>query len=304
MVYGEPAIGLAINRRVSLTAEKSNNGNTRINNQRLSHYKHKYLIRAMEVVGCPHSLDIRTQSCLPSSAGLGSSAAITNVTTGMCHALKNSFTEMNIARDSFQVEYDIMGRASPLDTSTVAHGSAVLVDCKKGDNFLWKMERQDQEWFVHHVEVPKMSLVVGCTGIKGKTKELVDRVYRFQSHSGFAKDIIKEIGDITREGARALARNDLVRLGELMDKDHKLLCILGVTTPELEKLLSAARPSSYGAKLTGAGGGGCIIALTETPDKVCSAIQRIGGTAISVLASTLGTRQDTSSGEEFNQDAS
>ena len=62
-----------------------------------------------------------------------------------------------------------------------------------------------------------------------------------------------------------------------MTKNHKLLAILGVSSPELQKLVDAATPYSYGAKLTGGGGGGSMIALTDKPEKVYRAIELRGG---------------------------
>ncbi|HOQ27095.1 MAG TPA: mevalonate kinase, partial [Methanomassiliicoccaceae archaeon] len=76
----------------------------------------------------------------------------------------------------------------------------------------------------------------------------------------------------------------------LMTRDHNLLTILGVSSPELQRLVDAALPYSYGAKLTGAGGGGSMIALTDRPEKVVEAIQRRGGTPYVVRTGVDGVR--------------
>ena len=83
---------------------------------------------------------------------------------------------------------------------------------------------------------------------------------------------------MTIEGGKALKANDVERLGRLMTEDHKLLSILGVSCDALNKLVNASLPYSYGAKLTGSGGGGCMVALTDEPEKVCEAIASRGGT--------------------------
>ena len=62
-----------------------------------------------------------------------------------------------------------------------------------------------------------------------------------------------------------------------MTRDHKLLSILGVSCNELNKLVNASLHYSYGAKLTGSGGGGSMVALTDEPDKVCETIILHGG---------------------------
>ena len=289
VVYGEPAIALAIDLTIELEAELSKSSQTLIDGEKPTEHKHKFLIKAMEHVGCPGPLDIKTVSHIPPSAGLGSSAAITNVTVGMCHAFKNTFTQENIAKDGFEVEYSVLGRASPMDTSTTAHGSAVLLAKEKKENFLWKIEKADKVWYIHHIDVPEISLVIGNTGLKGDTKSEVNKVYRFYEKSAFAKDVIKEIGQLTLEGAHALKKKDIVKIGELMDRNQKLLTILGVSTSELEKLINASKPYSYGAKLTGAGGGGCMLALTDKPDIVAKKIREKGGEPYIVKIETKGT---------------
>ncbi|HID72248.1 MAG TPA: hypothetical protein EYP29_05865, partial [Thermoplasmata archaeon] len=164
-----------------------------------------------------------------------------------------------------------------------------LTDEEKKENFLWKIEKADKVWYIHHIDVPEISLVIGNTGLKGDTKSEVNKVYRFYEKSAFAKDVIKEIGQLTLEGAHALKKKDIVKIGELMDRNQKLLTILGVSTSELEKLINASKPYSYGAKLTGAGGGGCMLALTDKPDIVAKKIREKGGEPYIVKIETKGT---------------
>ena len=124
------------------------------------------------------------------------------------------------------------------------------------------------------------------------TGPLVAKVKRFVEHSGFAKDVVVEIGGLTLEGKECLKRRDQVRLGELMTKDHRLLAILGVSSKELDKLVKAALPYSYGAKLTGAGGGGSMISLTDDPDKVSEVLRAKGATPYVVEIGVDGVRVD------------
>ena len=121
-------------------------------------------------------------------------------------------------------------------------------------------------------------MVIGYTGTKGPTGQLVAKVKRYVDRSTFAKEIIDDIGDLTNEGINALRRRDIVQIGEIMTIDHKLLAILGVSSPGLQTLVDAVAPYSYGSKLTGAGGGGSMIALTDKVNKVCEIIRLRGGT--------------------------
>jgi len=74
----------------------------------------------------------------------------------------------------------------------------------------------------------------------------------------------------------------------LMDRNHALLNLLGVGHPMLDKLVAAARPHAFGAKLTGAGGGGSMFALTEEPERVRTAIEAVGGRAFVVETDPRG----------------
>jgi mevalonate kinase len=88
---------------------------------------------------------------------------------------------------------------------------------------------------------------------------------------------IETIGIVARRGIDALLSGDMEGVGIAMTENHLLLRNLGVSSPELENLISAAAPSSLGVKLTGAGGGGCMIALTRNPKKTSEAIELAGG---------------------------
>jgi mevalonate kinase len=91
----------------------------------------------------------------------------------------------------------------------------------------------------------------------------------------------------------ALKKNDLETLGELMDINHALLYGVGVSDESLEWLVNAARKAgALGAKLTGAGGGGCMIALTrnENLEQVLEAIQRVGGRPFMARKTDEGVR--------------
>ena len=107
---------------------------------------------------------------------------------------------------------------------------------------------------------------------------------------GLASDVIDEIGTVTLDGVQAMARNDTEELGRIMTQNHKLLSILGVSCDQLNKLVNASLPYSYGAKLTGSGGGGSMIALTDRPEQVCEAIAVRGGVPMVVHTGEPGVR--------------
>ena len=197
-------------------------------------------------------------------------------------------TPESVARAAFEVEHAVQGRASPIDTTTSVHGAAVLVRPVAGDHLLWTIEKGDRRWSLHHASLPKARLVVGNTGIAAATGPLVAGVKSRVERDPRAAAAIAEIGEITLDGLRALQRADLVRAGELMDRDHELLNLLGVGHPLLDKFVEVARRHAYGAKLTGAGGGGSMFALTDEPEEVRAAIEAVGGSAFLVETEPRG----------------
>ena len=82
---------------------------------------------AVEKVKAPGPLWLEIRSMVPSGAGLGSSAAVTVATLGALHAMAGSFDAATIAREAFEVEHEVQGRASPIDTSTATAGGGILV---------------------------------------------------------------------------------------------------------------------------------------------------------------------------------
>ena len=101
---------------------------------------------------------------------------------------------------------------------------------------------------------------------------------------------MEAIANITSAGLTALSAGNLEALGIAMDACHERLQKLEVSNPALDRLVEAARPHSLGAKLTGAGGGGCMIALTEDPKRVAGAIEVAGGKPLSSRFGSDGVR--------------
>ena len=147
-----------------------------------------------------------TDSDFPSGSGLGSSAAVTVALLAALNASKNGLKEDLVARDAFEIECEVQGRASPIDTSTSAHGSGIFVNKVKGDDFLWELSKDTRHWYIHDLTVPQMNLVVGFTGISAPTGPLVAKVKRYADKSSFAREIIEEIGEVTMEGVRQMAQ--------------------------------------------------------------------------------------------------
>ncbi len=288
VVYGEPALSLAVDRRIKCKVSASSS-ETYVNGYPINRKHHSYILECVKKLDTDKKFEIETNSDLPSGAGMGSSAAVTVSTIGCLREfLSKEVKEERIVKDAFEVEFKVQGNASPIDTSTSTHGNAIMISKEKAENFLWKIEKDKNIWNIHHQDIPDIDLVVGDTGVHSRTGPLVEKVRRFYENSNFAKEIIEDIGKIVKEATYLLKNEDLEGLGELMNKNHRLLSILGVTHPKLEKLIRGARKYSYGAKLTGAGGGGSMIALTDEPEKVAEEIEKKGGTPYIIKSTKQG----------------
>jgi len=288
VVYGEPALSLAVDRRINCEVSASSS-ETYVNGYPINRKHHSYILECVEKLDTDKKFEIKTESDLPSGAGMGSSAAVTVSTIGCLREfLSKDLEEEKIAKDAFDVEFKVQGSASPIDTSTSTHGNAIMISKEKKEDFLWKIEKDENIWNIHHQDIPNIDLVIGDTGVHSPTGPLVEKVRKFYEKSNFAKEIIEDIGDIVKKATHLLKNEDLEELGELMNKNHRLLSILGVSHPKLETLIRGAKKYSYGAKLTGAGGGGSMIALTNEPKKVAEEIENRGGTPYIIKSTKKG----------------
>lgn len=290
VVFGKPAIAMGIDMRLNCTVKNAHH-NT-VNGQPLNERYHAYVMATIRDHWSGGPLNITIGSEIPSGSGLGSSAALAVSLLGAMSQMRDGIDEEGVARAAFDVESTVQGRASPLDTSVSSHGQGIFIDSAPGNDLLWHVKRDSRQWYVHHCPVPDLTFVIGFTGIRAPTGPLVAKVKRYVDRTRFAREVVDEIGAITTEGVKRLRDRDVVALGGLMTRDHNLLAILGVSSPELQRLVDAAIPFSYGAKLTGAGGGGSMIALTDSPEKVAGAIVRRGGVPYIVRTGVDGVRAE------------
>lgn len=288
VIYGKPCLSVAISMKVAVSIEESRFYS--VNDQLLDEKKHSYIKKAIELLWDGKPLSITTFSQIPSASGLGSSAAVTVATVASILALKGKFSLEDVAKKSFEVEYEVQKGGSPNDTSACSYGNAILVWEKEKEGYIWKITK-DKTWYVYPVKAPDLRIVVGHTGIKSRTPLQIKKVRKFVEHSSFGKELINEMENLVLEGVKALEKQDFIQLGEIMNENQKILHTMGASTKEIEKLINAALKSgAYGAKLTGAGGGGSIIALTDNPEATAEAIEKKKGKAYIVSIAKEGVK--------------
>ncbi len=289
VVYGKPCLTVAISLKAAVNVESSNE--FAVNDMPLDEKKHSYIKKAVDIVGIEKPVAFSTFSQIPSASGLGSSAAITTACVAALLAMRGRYSKEEVARKSFEVEYEVQNGASPNDTSACTHGNAILTWEKEMSGYLWSIEKNGRKWFVYPVKTGDIKLVIGHTGIKSKTPLLIKKVRKFVEYSSFGKELIEEMEGLVLEGKRALEKNDWAMLGEIMNENQKILHTLGASSKEIEKLCNAAiKAGAYGAKLTGAGGGGSIVAIAEKAEEVAEAIEKRKGKAYIVSVAREGIK--------------
>ena len=214
------------------------------------------------------NVSISATSMLPRGMGLGSSAAFAVATTkavARCFAVKVDNERVN--EIAFECEKLAHGTPSGIDNTISCYGRAMLFQNKGA----LKMEQLDV--------VGAVPLVVAFSHDMGLTREQVAAVRtRFERYPDQYEAIFDQIDALGTRGAVALQSQNYVELGFLMNVCHGLLNALEVSTPDLEKMVTIARDNgAVGAKLTGAGGGGAIVALCPGEQAtVCTALQQAG----------------------------
>jgi len=301
VVLGAPAVAMAVNLYSHATAGPARSGRIEVEagiplqalgpvnrNQHLNASQLLEPLRlaakeTLDYIGDKESgisLDVDCE--IPVGAGLGSSASTAvAVITAVAKARRAGLTRKEIFRIAFAPESFLHGSPSGVDHATSIYGGIISFTKPEGITRL----------------KPKQAprILVCDTGIHRATKKLVGAVVRKSREQRQAYSAhVDDVRDISENAIRALKRGDLGELGSLMDANHELLVEIGVSHPLLDRLVKVARAhGALGAKLTGAGGGGCIIALCKTHKdevSIARAFKKHGGLPYRVSMDREGTR--------------
>ena len=198
------------------------------------------------------SLEIRITSTIPVASGLGSGAAVTvAILRALSSMIHSPLSNGEINSLAYEIEKLHHGTPSGIDNTVVAYARPVYF-----------VRGQPIEPF--KVGAP-FTLVIADTGISAPTKESVGDVRKlWEADKPKWEKVFDQIGEISEAARTAIERGKTDELGPLMDSNHALLQTLTVSSPELDHLTEIARKSGAdGAKLSGGGRGGNLIALVE-----------------------------------------
>lgn len=288
VVYGQPAIAIPV-KKVKATAHvipkiSSEAGQVQIEapdidvdadlksldeNDPLG----KAIYLTLEAVSPNHtpSFTLQISSNIPISAGMGSGAAITvAIIRALSSFLGKSLPDEKISELAYEVEKIHHGTPSGIDNNVIAYQKPVYF--VRGEPIQFLSIEQPTHW------------VIADTGQKTPTHETVSAVRALHAaDSTRFGDIFNQIGSITHNARTPLVKGELEALGWLMNENQRLLEKLSVSSPALNHLIKAARTAgAYGAKLSGGGRGGNMIALAS-PDKIESveeALKQVGAKSV------------------------
>lgn len=269
VVYGYPAIAMAISVNSKCIISESNNASLKINleNYNLSFEgrdveslalkfptKNKQLMKCLQLFNDRYgikfkNLEISVSSKLFSSAGLGSSASIAvslSQAINTFYGLELSKSEINEL--AYAQEKIVHGSPSGIDNNICTYGNAIYF---QGGDF-------------EFIEVPEdLLLLISYTNIEHDTKEAINRIKKLkETEPEKTTEYLECIGDLTEQAQIELNKGNIQAIGELMNLNQKYLSKLKVSNNTIERIVEISRGNgALGAKLTGAGLGGCVITL-------------------------------------------
>jgi mevalonate kinase len=295
VVYGRPAIAIPLSQwRATAVVEASTQPGIRLIAPDLG--KDVWLADAAEndpiaaairqvqtAVNLPHlpNMTLTVSSQLPIASGLGSGAAITAAVVralaeflGLAHLATPEW----VSALTYEVEKIHHGTPSGIDNTVVSYEMPVYF-----------LRQQPQNHIEPFTVARPLHLLVADTGVRSSTKVAVGDVRRqWQENPEKFEMIFDWCGNKAMLARAAIEEGDVHLIGRLMTQNHQFLQVMTVSSPELDKLVTAAlEAGALGAKLSGAGRGGNMIALVtpETETAVHHALLAAG--AKTVLATTL-----------------
>lgn len=299
VVYGYPLLVTSVNQRLHLKATLLNDALFQleapdVNVHNLSKTMHEIgrgeiikgasyiergLINFMLKYPFKGGVKIETQSEFSSQFGFGSSSAsIVSLIKAMAVLIGVNLDNKELFDISYKTLIDVAGIGSGFDLAAAIYGGVIFY-ITPGK-------------VIESVKVESLSLVVGYTGVKVNTASVVREVAELRTQKKeFVDTQLKLIGEYVQSVKQAIMKKDWAFVGSLMNKNQEVLERLGVSSPKLDALIGAARKAgAYGAKLSGAGRGDCMIALVSSEKKqlVSEAITSAGGQIIPIETNAAG----------------
>ena len=263
-MYGVKAILCSINKRVTVTAEKISERKISINseignivlepNKSISEInsplKPFYYLANKVIKNQDTGIQINIDSEIPLGAGLGSSSACCVAGAAAIFKLFGDISKKEILEHAIEAEKTIFENTSGADCTVCTYGGIMEYDKKQGFK---KIENE-----------PNFQLVIVNSNIEHSTESMVSKVKQFEIKN---KEEFTKLSDqeskLVKDVLKLLKENNTVKIGEKTNQNQEYLETIGISNNELRKMIEIGQKSSFGAKITGSGGGGCIFAITN-----------------------------------------
>jgi len=266
VVYQNRAILGAINKYATVTSEKTNTENILISsslgqssiqkNEDVSNVEKKfrpffYIAKnVIEKNNFDKGISIKIDSEIPIGAGLGSSSACCVATAASVLNLFNKKDEKEVLELAIQAEKTIFPNTSGADCTVSVSGGIIEYQKEKGFS---KIETDNEFSF----------LIIDSEQVHS-TDKVVERVRKFkEDNSNVFTELCSEEERLITKALDSMKKNDLETVGKCMAQNQMFLEQIGVSNDELLSITKEIEKITFGAKITGAGDGGCIIALTQ-----------------------------------------
>lgn len=264
VVYGVKAILCAINKRITVTAEeiserkisiKSNIGELELEpNKPISEInsplKPFYYLADKIIQNKNLGIKIEVESEIPLGVGLGSSSACCVAGAAAISKLFEDVSKEEILKLAIEAEKTIFQNTSGADCTVCTFGGLMEYDKKKGFS---KIESE-----------PNFHLVIANSNVEHSTENVVADVRKFKENNEeeFSK-LCKSESELIENVLGLLKENNVKDLGQKVIQNQEYLERIGISNDKLRNMIQIGQKASFGAKITGAGGGGCIFALTD-----------------------------------------
>ena len=264
VVYGVKAILCSINKRVTVTAEKTNKRKISINskigklnlepNKSISEInsplKPFYYLANKALENKDTGIHIQIDSEIPLGAGLGSSSAGCVAGAAAIFKLFGDISKEKILKLAIEAERTIFENTSGADCTVCTYGGIMEYDKNNGFK---KIEHE-----------PNFQLVIINSNIEHSTQSMVSKVKEFEKRNKEEFSRLSNLeSKVIEDVLKLIKENKMQEIGQKMNQNQEYLENIGISNKELTKMIKIGQESSFGAKITGSGGGGCIFALTN-----------------------------------------
>ena len=275
VVYNRPALAIGLPHGLVVSSYAKTEGPIRVSapewQSGIFHVSNDPVGKAIKrldelLPGEKAGIDIVIKPNIPYGAGLGSSAAMSVLLVrALAEARKMELDNLQVRELAHELEKVFHGSPSGLDDAVATFGGLCLFKRDGWEDekhpLLRDYTRITRE--VLHLPFTLPTLVIGNSLVPRRTHDMVAKVRRtWEAERERAENIFDGIEACVMEGVAALAGSDLNRLAIAMNDNQTLLTKLGLSCPEIDNMLFlAAQVGAIGVKLTGAGGGGCVVAI-------------------------------------------